>query len=159
MTTTTTGITTTLLTCLAQHLEDAGVGNWDPDGTYTTDTVGIYLKALPGTETDPDTALALTAYGVDDTPTWDEDTDGGRAVTIGVQVRARGTRDPRVVDDLTDATYRALHNATGLTLGTDTPLPVALIWRVSLADLGPDDEGRWETTQNFYAHTTRPFAL
>lgn len=159
MNATTTGMTTTVLTCLAQHLEDAGVGNWDPDGIYPTTTTGIYLKALPGTETSPDVALALTAYGVDDTPGWDEDADGGRVVTIGVQVRARGTGDPRTVDDLTDAIYRALHGARDLTLGSDIPVAVTLIWRVSLADLGPDDEGRWETTSNFYAHTTRPLTL
>lgn len=155
----TPGLTTTLLTCLAQHLEDASVGNWDPEGTYSPDTVGIYLKALPGTETDPDTALALAAYGVDDTPGWDDHADGGRAVTVGVQVRVRGTRDPRVVDDLTDAVYRALHNTPGLVLGDDTPVPVALIWRVSLAELGPDDEGRWETASNFYARLDRPLTL
>lgn len=146
------GFTVSLLTCLAQHLEDAGVGNWNPEGAYptaaTTTPAVIYLKTIPGAG--PDRALALTYYDVDSNAGLGDD-------IAGVQVRTRGTKDPTVVDELTDAVFDALHGVRMLTLGPER-LPVALIWRTSHADLGQDANGRWESSSNYYAHVNRPTA-
>ncbi len=142
------GFTTTLLTCLAQHLEDTGVANWHPEGVYaTTDPKpAIYLKAIPGTNS-PDRAYALTYYDVD--------SDAGLSNDIaGIQVRARGTKDPRVVDDLADAVFDVLHGAEQLRLGPEA-LPVVKVWRVSHTSIGQDANSRWETTSNFYLHVAR----
>ncbi|NAE18080.1 minor capsid protein [Enterococcus hirae] len=150
------GFVTTLLTCLAQHLEDAGVGVWSPDGTYARTDLGIYLKAIPGTTGVRDEGYCLSYYAVSD-----EATDPGDRATVaiaGVQVRSRGTKDPRVVDDMDDTVFDVLHGAQDLLLGSAPGVPVLLAWRNSHANLGQDESGRWEAVSNYYLHLTRPRA-
>lgn len=150
-----TGFTTTLVSCLAQHLEDQGVANWDPDGTYAKTDTGIWLKTIPSAAGDK--AYALSFYLVDDEPT---DPDDGAWVSLGgLQVRSRGTKDPVVADDLDDEVFCVLHGARGLLLGQGpAAIHVALIHRQSRADLGADDLGRFEVTSNYYLQLSRPMA-
>lgn len=143
------GWTVDLLEGLAEHLAAADVAEWNPDGTYDPDTAAavITMRALPAA---PDRALALALYGDTDT-----DDAGLSDVTALVQVRTRGTTDPRVVDDLSDAVFDLVHGATMLTLG---PVHTTLIRRRSNALLGPDEHGRHERTDNYYVMAARPNA-
>ncbi|GII98389.1 hypothetical protein CLV28_0712 [Sediminihabitans luteus] len=132
---------------LAEHLAAAGLGVWRPTGpAYTTAEVGIVTGRVP---TAPDRVIVINAYNV---------TSGLLShVTLGLQIKVRGPKsaDPRPAQDLTDAIYDRLHGARDLTLAG---IPVALLWRQSWAWLGPDANGRDETTSNYYAETAHPSA-
>lgn len=141
------GYTNDLLTGLAQHLAGLGLGlTYNPSGVYTAGQVGIVVGPLPAS---PDRVVALTPYQVRAGALSD--------VTQGVQVRIRGAARAPVnpVNDLADDLYDALHGATDLTLGT---IHVAQIIRASHALLGPDTNGRQETTSNYYLETAHPSA-
>lgn len=143
------GWTTTLLEGLAAHIAGAGIAEWTPGGTYDPDQAGavVALRALPD---GPDRAIALATY-----PVADGD-DAGLADTItAVQVRTRGTQDPRTVDDLADAVFDLVHGAAMLTLGT---VHTSLIRRQSGGLIGPDERGRHERTDNYYVYAARPNA-
>ena len=87
----------------------------------------------------------------------DADDAGLADVTALVQIRTRGTTDPRDVDDLADAVFDELHGAYGLMLGTAPRLVhTSLIRRRSSALLGPDQLGRHERTDNYYVTASRP---
>lgn len=139
------GWTTDLAAALGAHLGAAGVGTWRATGAYAAGETGIATKVLPP---GPDRAIAITVYAAGGST-------HGSDVTVAMQVRCRGAKDPRDVDDLADAVYNALHGARNLTLGDTT---LALVWRQSHAVLGPDASGRWETSSNFYAQTAHPSA-
>lgn len=126
----------------ALDLAAAGVGVWREAGGYVDGETGITVKAAPPK---PDRIIAITTYPVRSSLLSD--------VTLGLQVRCRGTRHPDDVDDLADAVYARWHRAQGLTFG---PARIALLWRQSHAVLGPDANGRYETTSNFYAQTAHP---
>src|SRR5690606_22439626 len=127
-----------------EHLDDAGVGVWRTSGIYTAGETGIVIRAVPQT---PDRVITLAAYplgtgipGVADHQT-------------AVQIRIRGTTDPRVCDDLADAVYEALDGLGNVTLdGVD----VVQAWRQSYTSLGQDSNGRWERSENYYLDTMRP---
>lgn len=133
--------TTDVLTAAAEHLATAGVGAWRPEGAYAAGETGILLRAFPPS---PDRVVVLTAYPVAESAHLSD-------VTLGIQVRCRGTKDPRDVADLADAVRDLWHGARGLMLG---PAHVALLWRQSHTELGADGNGRWSTSSNFYAQTT-----
>lgn len=136
--------TTDLLAGVAQYLEDGAVGTWKATGTYVlADPNPIVIAAVPAS---PDRVITLTAYSVDD----DEQLADS---TQGLQVRCRGTSDPRTASDLDDAVFDRLHAAGPLTLGG---VPVVGIRRVSSAPLGPDGNGRHEISSNYYITVARP---
>lgn len=127
----------------------------DPSGvTCTFETSGAYdpeaspwpivMGPLPPA---PDLVIGLTPYPVDDDPGEVNDS------ILGVQVRLRGDRDPRTVDDQADAVFDRLHAARMLTLNG---IRVALITHASGTDLGPDSNGRHQRTANYYLQATRP---
>ena len=134
--------TTDLLEGLADELTGGALGVYRPDGIYTPDETGIVLAVMPP---DPDRAICLTAYPV-------EDSDLSDAVT-GVQVRLRAGTDPRQVTDLADGVFDLLHNREAYRL---RGIYVALSWRQSQAWIGQDTHGRQELTANYYLRTTRP---
>jgi len=142
------GWTTDVLEGLAQHLAaNIDGAAFRPDGpAYTTTEIGIVIGRVPAA---PDRVIVLNTYPVRSGALSD--------ITLGLQVRVRGpkTADPRPVQDLTDAVYELLHGANQLTLG---PALCALVWRQSWAWLGADDNGREETTSNFYAETAQASA-
>lgn len=139
------GWTTSLLTGLAQHLADNGVGLWRPTGTYVAGETGIVLAAMPP---DPDRIVCLTAYPVSSRP------DTADA-TVAVQVRTRAGKDPRDVADLSDEVYELLHGATHLIFGG---VPVVQILHRSGVPMGRDSRDRWERSDNYYVDAIRPSA-
>ncbi|GII84599.1 hypothetical protein Ssi03_25890 [Sphaerisporangium siamense] len=129
--------TTDLLVAFAAQLDDAGAGTWRaPPATYQPGDVPIMLGALPPA---PDKAIALAAYGADQSTDDPVSPDG----TLGLQVRMRGTDDPHSADDLADAVFNALH-------GLELPAAgVLLCTRNIVAPLGQDQSGRWERADSY----------
>lgn len=121
----------------ARRLAEAGVAVWNPTGMYTADQKAITIKAVPQ---DPDQVIALTVYSKQRSPNPDLTDE-----VVMLQVRVRAGRYPTDVDDLADAADVALsgHHLEwpGLT--------VARAHRVSYMPLGPDSNGRHETTMNY----------
>jgi Bacteriophage minor capsid protein len=136
------GWTSRLLAGMAEQLAAAGVGAWRPDGAYAADEVGILVRAIP---TSPDRIVTLAAYPVS--------AEVGLAeITTGVQVRIRGTTDPRTCDDLADHVFDLLDSAANLSWGG---IPVVQVYRQSYASLGTDTAGRWQASHNYYVDAMR----
>jgi hypothetical protein len=144
------GWTTDLLTGLAEHLAAAGVGTWRASGAYTAAETGIVIRGIPQT---PDRLITLAPYPLDG--------GGHRGMAdhdTALQIRLRGTEDPRVCDDLADAVFTALDS-----IGSAGPVDlggvkVVDMWRQSYTSLGVDGNGRWERSENYYALAMRPTA-
>jgi len=143
------GWTVNLLTGMAEYLQTGGAGTWNPAGTYTAGQTGILLRAIPP---DPDRIITLAPYPVT--------TEPGLADEItGVQLRVRGTEDPRVCDDIGDACYELLHGLSRVSLGGPIVwggVQVVQVYRQSQAPLGQDGNGRWEASHNYYVEAMRP---
>ncbi|MFF9199959.1 minor capsid protein [Streptomyces sp. NPDC014779] len=135
------GYTTTFLDGLGVLLDAAGICVWRPGGVIAPGETGLFSAIVPD---EPDRALGMTAYPV-------EDTDLTDAIT-GVQLRMRAGRNPDDVNDLADAVFAELHNRQHYVLGT---VHVALSWRQSQAWIGQDAHGRMELTSNYYFRTVR----
>ena len=133
--------TASLLDGIASLLNEADVGVFRPDGVIEDDETGIFRAVMPD---QPDRAIALTAYPVQD----DDTTD---AIT-GVQIRMRAGRDPDALDNIQDAVFDALHNRRSYRLNG---VYIALSYRQSQAWIGQDTHGRMELTANYYFRTTR----
>lgn len=82
-----------------------------------------------------------------------EGEQGGSEVVAVLQVRAKGTADPRTTFRLAEIARDAFHLQDRYTLG---PARVARSWRQSHGTIGLDSRGRVETSSNFYMHTARP---
>lgn len=137
------GWTSRLIAGAAQHLEDLGIGAYRPTGSYTADEIGIFQRVIPPT---PDRIITLATYVVASPP-------GMADFTTGLQVRIRGTADPRVCDDLGDAIFDAWDSAYGLRW---SGIPIVQIYRQSAAALGQDGNDRFEASHNFYVEAMRP---
>jgi|SRR5690625_574176 len=123
-------------------MTEVGIGTWDPDGLYSdeTDPPGIVLGELPH---ELNSVLGINPYPVM------MDTEPGVDV-LGVQIMIR-TQGPRVdqamaVADRLEATFHGLENQDFG--GYNLPL----IWRNSLANLGPNDTGNYQITDNYYMY-------
>jgi len=146
--------TRTLLEGLADLLDQAGVGHWRPDETYE-DSDGevepaIVLIDLPET---PERVICLTDYPVMDEP-------GAADAIVGVQVRTRGGRDPLDASDLRDGAYSVLHGLRSVTFipaggAEGDPVVVAQVYRQNATPIGPDSQGRYERSENYYVHVNR----
>lgn len=140
--------TTNLLTGMAEHLAAAGAGVWRPDGSaYGPDEVAIVIRSIPQA---PDRLITLAPYAVDGT--------GLRGLAdhqAAVQVRIRGTTDPRTCDETADAVFDALDSLAGVTW---QGIAVVQVWRQSYTSLGTDTTGRWEASHNYYLDVMRPTA-
>jgi len=135
-----------LLFGVAEFIADAGIAVWRPDGPYVaSDQVPIALRSVPAA---PDRVLTLSSYGVDDEV---ELTD----TTQGLQVRSRGTTDPRTVDGPPDAVFDVLHGLRGVDLNG---VHLVLARRVSWTPLGADQNGRHERSDNYHLRVIRPSA-
>lgn len=136
-----TGYNSALMTGVGQLLEDEGLGVFSTEGPYGPDSWGVFFGLTPD---QPDRAITLMTYPV-------EDTDLTSVIT-GLQIRLRGRRDPREVEDVSDAIYDLLHNKEHYTLGG---VAVNLSWRQSGAWMGQDANQRIERVENFYLRTER----
>lgn len=119
----------------ALYLESLGLVTYDPTG-ITGDT---FLEVMPPS---PDEVVVLTEYA-------------GRVPDVrlpydspGLQVRVRGTRDPRTGREKISAIYDALHGLSGVTLPNGTKL-VACLAKASPHPMGRDANGRHEYTLSF----------
>lgn len=137
-------IAKSLMAGVAQLLEDAGVGTWQPAGAYASGADRpIYIRAVPAA---PNRVITVSHYPVAQEP-WTSD------AVEGIQVRNRGPADdPRPADDDADAIRAALDGLQHVVVGG---VHVALVQWQSGAPMGQDDNRRWEMTQNFYLYTTR----
>jgi hypothetical protein len=136
--------TTDLLAGVAQYLEDHGVGTWQASGAYAPGaSVPIFITASPGT---PDRIIILTAYPVSDNGTLSDSVQG-------VQIRTRGTKDPRTVEEIADGVFDALHGLGSVNLGG---VWLVHCYRSSGTPLPPDSNGRYERTDNYYLQVARP---
>lgn len=133
-----------LMAGVAQLLQAAGVGAWQPTGVYPTGAVRpIFMRAVPAK---PDRIITVSHYpghsvfGADDT-------------VEGIQVRNRGPADdPRPADDDADAIRAALDGLEHVDVGG---VHVSLIRWQSGSSMGQDGNRRWEMSQNFYVYTAR----
>ncbi len=137
------GFSRDLLTGLAGLLHAAGVGTWKESGAYSTDQTAIVLGEIPEV---PQKIIALATYPIADHPTLSDS-------TAAVQVLTRAGVDPREVDDLDDAIFDLLHNASQLRLSTGVRIVQCL--RNSGAPLGHDENGRWMRSSNYYLKVHR----
>lgn len=135
------GYSSRLMTGLGQLLHDEGLGVFSTAGTYPAEGWGVFIGLMPDK---PDKMIAMMTYPV-------EDTDLTSVVT-GVQFRLRGLRDPREVENMSDAVYDLLHNREHYRVNG---IPVNLSWRQSGAWMGQDPNQRIERVENFYLRTER----
>lgn len=133
---------TDLVEGLAELLAAGGLGVYRPEALYDPAETGIVLAVMPP---DPDRAICLTDYPV-------EDTDQPDAITA-IQIRMRAGPDPRAVSALADDVFDLLHNRRHYRV---RGIHIALSWRNSQAWIGQDAHGRMEIAANFYLRTTRP---
>ncbi|WP_129307998.1 minor capsid protein [Streptomyces sp. L2] len=130
-----------LLQGIAERLDTAGVGVYDPDSALSADGTGIVLGKVPD---GPDRVLGLTLYPVTD----DDSTDS----VTGVQARMRAGVNPLDVIALADAVFDVLHNARSYTVHG---VWVEVSWRNSQSWIGQDTSGRQEIAANYYFRTVR----
>ena len=141
------GWTDDLLGGIAGHLDAQAIVAWHPDSSpYAVTETGVYRGNLPPT---PDQVVGLTCYS-------QPESDGLGDVTAAVQVRVRGTTDPRTADDTADAIHEALDGLRRVQLGG---IWVEQIYHQSSAYLGVDSNDRHERTINFYVQARRATAL
>lgn len=126
-----------LLDGLARHLQEQDLVNYQPAAPGGD----LFLEDMPPT---PDEAVALTIY------------DDGREPDslLGydepyVQVRVRGTSDPRVSRRRCAAIRDELHGLGPLTLPDGTELILSVALQNAPASLGIDQLGRHEHVANF----------
>lgn len=128
---------------IAQYLQTAGLLTWDPAG-LVGDT---FVDTMPA---QPDEAVALTLYGSREPDPVNDDDE------VSLQVRCRGTRDPRLSRHRSDAIYGQLHGLADTVLPDGTWLILAIAQQTPSA-LGLDANGRHEHVVNYritYSHST-----
>ena len=125
---------TAMLHALAQHMASLGVAVYNPTGNYTGTPAlpAIYFGPFP--TSGPDRAVTINAYGSDP----DYFTTNSTPERY-VQIRWRGTKDPRVVQNDAWHAFEALHDTSGLWSGG---IDVRSITRHIDGPLDADTNGR-----------------
>lgn len=140
---------TDLLVGVAELLHTAGAGIWNglgaPAATGAAETA-ITLRQTPPA---PDRSITLTDYAV---------TANARLTdtVTGLNVRIRGDRSPSTASDIGGAVYAALHARGRVALGTapNVVLISDAYWQ-SEVQVGPDTNGRWVRSINYYIRWNR----
>ncbi|MGZ9931966.1 minor capsid protein [Streptomyces sp. NC-S4] len=133
------------LDSLARYLAARALVVYDPAGV----SGDCFIEAMPPA---PDLAVSLALYDAGAHTSRDDDQDRR------LQIRVRGTADPRVSRDRCEALHDALHGLAGvelpggiwLTLATARGLP---------APMGPDSSGRHEHVVNLDLALAAPTTL
>ncbi len=120
---------------IAKYLTARGLLNYQPDGPGG-DT---FVDTMPP---QPDQAVALTLYGGPEPDPESADDE------VSLQVRIRGTEDPRLSRRRSQAIYSVLHGAAGLTLPNGDFLILSIAQQTTTA-LGIDTNGRHEHVVNY----------
>lgn len=135
------GYNTTLMSGYGEMFEAAGLGVFDVSTVFGPEDVGIFIGLTPDK---PDRAITLMTYPVE---------DGGKTTVItGLQIRFRGTRDTREIENLSDQVYNLLHYKSHYVVNN---IHVELSWRQSGAWMGQDGNQRVERVENYYLHAER----
>ncbi|MEL3944498.1 minor capsid protein [Streptomyces sp. LNU-CPARS28] len=132
-----------LLDALARYLDEQGLLTYNPSGT-SGDT---FVETLPPA---PDEAVGLWLYDAGA-----PDARNGYD-TRSVQVRVRGTTDPRISRRRIEAIYDALHGLAAIQLPADGPWLVLAAARATPAPMGTDANGRHEHVLNLAVDVTNP---
>lgn len=140
------GWTSKLLVGLAEYLAAGGVGAWRPTGAYLAGEIAIVIRAIPQ---QPDRLITLAPYPIG------TDLRGMQDHQTAVQIRVRGTQDPRVCDDLADEVFDRLDSSGRRTLNS---VSIVDMWRQSYTSLGKDSSDRWERSENYYIDAMRATA-
>lgn len=127
---------------LVEEEHDLGL-TYRPDGSaYEPDEIGLTIDQLPAT---PTQVVALTGYNAGPEP----DSLQSGADEQRVQVRARGTTDPRVSRGRLRAIYDVLQGLDGVTLPDGTYVVLAVALQADPTPIGVDDNRRHEHVQNW----------
>jgi len=122
---------------IAQYLDEQGIGIYDPDGITST----IFVENMPD---QPDVAICIYS-SAGQSP--DTKTNVGRP---GVQTITRGDRDPRTASALAKLVHDALHVPDIQTFTSEGRGIILCAARQSEpVSLGPDENGRYEFSDNF----------
>lgn len=140
--------TENLFTGLAEYLHGLGLGAYRPDSVPDAGEVAIVIGWSPPA---PDRLIVLTPYQPGGG-------DSGTDTVQHLQVRCRGVADagPFSALAIRDGVYDALHGLAWVHLGG---VRIQQIRHQSGSALGPDANGRHETTDNFRAQAVRTSAL
>lgn len=136
-----------LLDGLARYLAERGLVTYTSGGDLT-DT--CFLEIMPPV---PDEAVVLTVYDDRTEPDSRLPYDEPR-----VQVRVRGTLDPRVSRRRCRAIRAALHGLGPVFLPDGTELILSVCIQGDAASMGTDETGRHEHVVNFRMEIVRPLA-
>lgn len=135
-----------LLDGLARYLDERSLVDYDPTGAGGD----CFFEQMPSA---PDEAVVLTIY------------DGGAESDSllpydepRVQVRVRGTTDPRVSRRRCRAIRSALHGLGPVTLPDGTEVILAVCIQGDAAHMGADENRRHEHTANFRVEVHNPTA-
>lgn len=128
---------------LIAELAAAGAGVWDETGIYKEGDWGIVFGRLPHS---PATMIGVLPYMHN--PDVEPGTD-----QMAVQVRIRSdSPSPVSVITVLDKVFDTLHGIEHKQWGG---YHVPVVWRHFFADLGPDQNGRYEVTDNYYMYVDR----
>jgi hypothetical protein len=125
-----------LLDGIARYLKGLGLVDYRPDGTDGD----LFIENMPDR---PDGCVVLTLYGgpePDSKLGYDEPS---------LQVRTRGTRDPRVSRQRNEAVRDELHGLGPITLPDGTELISSIANQAVPASIGVDANGRHEHVCNY----------
>lgn len=137
---------TGLVVDLAEHIANAGYGQWNPQGIYRTFAPpAIYLGRLPD---EAGNSIALAVYS-------DDRNRDDLTPDIRVQIRVRGTKDPRVTNRIADDIFQLLHRRDKYRLGTDNGTKILSSYRHLRTPEDTDTNGRWHRADS-YTFTVNP---
>lgn len=129
---------------IAEYLAAVGLLVYDPAGV-TGDT---FIDTMPP---QPDEAVALTLYGSGEPDPVNDDDE------ISLQVRCRGTSDPRPSRQRSAAIYSQLHGLSQTVLPDGTYLILSIAQQTT-SSLGLDANGRHEHVVNYRITYSNPTA-
>lgn len=137
----------TLLTGLAEYLDDNAIGTWRATGAYTASEVGIVIETNPQA---PPQVISVWQYGAGEASAV-ADMD-----EVRVQLRFRGTANPGVSRGRAQSAYDLLHGASFLTLPDGTVCESILGVQGGPVSIGQDGNGRHEHVVNLRVQVTNP---
>lgn len=134
-----------LLDGLGQHLAANGIGVWKASGIYLAAEVGITLETVPAALSQ---CIAITGYAGPESET------STPVDYPSVQLRFRGTGDPRVSRARAQSAYDLLHGAGHFALPDGTWLESCIGAQSGPTPLGIDANGRHEHVVNLRCEIT-----